>query len=254
MHRYALKIEYVGTPFHGWQKQCGLETVQGAINRALKDLDPFSTGVTGAGRTDAGVHAIGQVAHVDLRKKWNPNQLQKALNFYLKPKLISIVASKEVDSNFHSRFSAIKRHYLYKIVNRTPPLTIEKNTSWHRSHPLDINKMIEGASYLIGKHDFSTFRSTLCQSKSPVKSIDKIEILEVDSFVGRSIEVKFEARSFLHNQIRSIIGTLEKVGSKRWPPDRVKVALKAKNRAQCGPVAPPSALYLIRVDYEKKIF
>ena len=254
MFRYALKIEYMGTYFHGWQRQENLETVQGAINFALKSLDPFCNGIIGAGRTDAGVHATGQVAHLDLKKNWDPNRLQHALNFYLKPKLIAIIGVAEVDSNFHSRFSAIKRHYLFKIMNRSAPLTLEKHRFWHVGRPLDIKKMEQAASYLIGKHDFTTFRSSLCQAKSPIKSIDLIKISKTNSSEGNTIEVKLEARSFLHNQVRSIVGTLEKVGSKVWPPERVKSALDSKNRSECGPVAPPSGLYLSRVDYPENIF
>lgn len=254
MNRYALKIEYDGTPFHGWQKQSGLETVQGAINVALKKLDPYCSGVTGSGRTDAGVHAIGQVGHLDLKKNWDSSQLQQALNFHLRPNAICIVACKKVNSNFHARFSAIKRHYIFKIINRRPPLALEENRCWHIRHPLDLEKMKQGASYLIGKHDFTTFRSTLCQAKSPIKTLDKIEIKEVNSLTGPSVIVKFEAQSFLHNQIRSIIGTLEKVGSSSWLPRRVELALVSKSRAACGPVAPPSGLYLTKIDYEENIF
>jgi len=254
MNRFALKIEYEGTQFHGWQTQPGLETVQGAINLAVKNLDAFSEGVTGAGRTDAGVHATGQVAHIDLKKDWDSYQLQQALNFYLKPKLISITASAKVDFDFHARFSAVKRHYLFKILNRNSPLTLEKNRCWHVRHKLDLKKMKKGASYLIGKHDFTTFRSTLCQAKSPVKSIDKIEILKATSSTGSSIQIKFTARSYLHNQIRSIVGTLGKVGSNSWVPEQVHLALLSKNRAACGPVAPAAGLYLYKIDYKSDIF
>ena len=244
----------MGTYFHGWQKQDNQETVQGEINSALKHLAPLCNGVTGAGRTDAGVHATGQVAHLDLEKNWDLTRLQHALNFYLKPKLIAIIGVAKVDPNFHSRFSAIKRHYLFKIINRTAPLTLEKNRFWHIGRPLDIKRMEQAASYLIGQHDFTTFRSSLCQAKSPIKSIDLIEISTTNSMSGNTIEFHFEARSFLHNQIRSIVGTLEKVGSKVWPPERVKLALKSRNRSECGPVAPPSGLYLTHVDYDENIF
>ena len=254
MNRYALKIEYAGTPFHGWQMQPGLETVQGALNFVLKKLDPSSDGVVGAGRTDAGVHAVGQVAHLDLRKDWNSSELQQAINFYLKPKLIAITAAEKVNNNFHARFSAMKRHYLFKIMNRKPPLTFQKNKYWLVRKKLDIENMKLGAAHLIGTHDFTTFRSTPCQAKSPVKSLDKIEIFKVNTLMGLSIHIKFEARSFLHNQIRSIMGTLEKVGSNRWSPERVALALKAKSRAECGPVAPPYGLYLTKVAYEANIF
>ena len=244
----------MGTYFHGWQRQEALETVQGAINSALKNLDPQCNGVTGAGRTDAGVHATGQVAHLDLKNNWDLTRLQYALNFYLKPKLIAIVGVAKVDSNFHSRFSAIKRYYLFKILNRPAPLTLEKDRFWHVGRPLDIKRMEHAASYLIGNHDFTTFRSSLCQAKSPIKSIEKIKISKTISAKGTTIEVRLEARSFLHNQVRSIVGTLEKVGSKVWAPERVESALASKNRSQCGPVAPPSGLYLTQVDYPEKIF
>ncbi len=228
--------------------------MQGAINLALKNLDPSCDGVTGAGRTDSGVHATGQVAHLDLKKAWEPDQLQKALNFHLKPKLISVVSSAKVNNNFHSRFLAIRRHYLFKIISRSSPLTLDKHRYWHIHHPLDVTKMKQAANYLTGKHDFTTFRSTLCQAKSPIKTLDKIEIIKVDSPSGPSINLKFEAKSFLHNQIRSIIGTLEKVGSGSWAPERVEYALISKDRTECGPVAPPSGLYLTQVDYKNNVF
>ena len=244
----------MGTNFHGWPKQKNLETVQGAINSALKNLDALSNGVTGAGRTDAGVHATGQVAHLDLQKNWDLTRLQHALNFYLKPKLIAIVGVAKVDSYFHSRFSAVKRHYIFKIINRPAPLTLEKNRFWHVGRPLDVQRMEQAASYLIGKHDFTTFRSSLCQAKSPIKTIDQIKIFETISKIGSTIEVQLEARSFLHNQVRSIVGTLEKVGSKVWPPERVESALASRNRSECGPVAPPSGLYLTHIDYPRNVF
>ena len=254
MNRFALKIEYDGTLFHGWQKQQDVDTVQGSIELALKHLDSSCQCITGAGRTDAGVHATGQVAHLDLSKNWDPKQLKQALNFHLKPKLISIVATAKVNPDFHARFSAIKRYYLYKIINRNAPLTLDINKSWQVRHGLDPEKMTQASKYLIGTHDFTTFRSSLCQAKSPIKSIDKIEIVGCNSSTGTFINFKFEARSFLHNQIRSIVGTLEKVGSNRWPIKRVERALSAKNRNACGPVAPPSGLYLTDIEYDFDVF
>ena len=244
----------MGTYFHGWQRQEKLETVQGAINSAIKKIDPLSSGVTGAGRTDAGVHATGQVAHLDLKKSWDLTRLQYALNFYLRPKLIAIVKVAKVDQDFHSRFSAVKRHYLFRIMNRPAPLTLEKHRFWHVGRPLDVQRMNQAASYLIGKHDFTTFRSSLCQAKSPIKSIEQIKISRSICKIGTTIEVRLEAKSFLHNQVRSIVGTLEKVGSKVWNPERVESALASKNRSQCGPVAPPSGLYLTHVEYPENIF
>ena len=254
MFRYALKIEYDGSNFYGWQKQPDLETIQGVINNCIKILDPFSEGVVGAGRTDTGVHAIGQVAHVDLEKEWNPKELQNAINYYLKPNLISIIAVERVSPEFHARFSALRRYYVYKIFIRNAPLALEKNRYWYLKKSLNKDKMMDGANYLIGRHDFTTFRSSLCQSKSPLKSIDKITISEYSYLNGSIIEIHIQAKSFLHNQVRSIAGTLQKVGTKSWPPERVGEVLEAKNRSACGPVAPPEGLYLTQVDYDKILF
>lgn len=254
MFRYALKIEYDGSNFHGWQKQKNLETVQGAINKSIKFLDPYSEGVTGAGRTDTGVHATGQVGHVDLNRKWDAHELRNAINYHLKPNLIAIIDVVKVSNLFHSRFSAMKRTYLYKIFSRAAPLTLEKNRSWYLRQPLNREKMIDGASYLIGSHDFTTFRSSLCQAKSPLKSIEKISIAQRGYLNGSIIEINIEAKSFLHNQVRSIAGTLEKVGSGHWPPEKVGEVLAAKNRSACGPVAPAAGLYLTKVDYSDKLF
>jgi len=254
MYRYAMKIEYDGTDFHGWQKQRNLSTVQGEMNSAFSNLERDTDGVLGAGRTDSGVHAIGQVAHVDLKRHWPPNQLQKAINFYLKPKPISVAKVQKVDSSFHARFSAIERQYLYRIFVRSYPLTFSKNSFWYIKRNLDIEKMQQGANYLVGTHDFTTFRSSLCQAKSPVKSLKSIKIQQEKDGSGLIIEINFKARSFLHNQVRSIVGTLEKVGSGNWEPSRVKSALTSKNRAECGPVAPPTGLYLKGVLYDKNTF
>ena len=254
MFRYALKIEYDGTLFHGWQKQSQLKTVQGEINLALRNLDNLSEGVTGAGRTDAGVHATGQVAHVDMNTEWEPIKLQNALNYYLKPRPIAIVGAVKVNSNFHSRFSAQERYYLFKILIRPAPLTLDKNRFWHVRRHLDVKKMVEGASYLIGRHDFTTFRSSSCQAKSPIKTIEKIIINETEIELGSVIEIRLKAQSFLHNQVRSIAGTLEKVGSGNWVPEQVGAALSKKNRTACGPVAPPMGLYLTKINYREPIF
>ena len=252
--RYLVRLKYNGSEFNGWQIQPSSPSVQETLEQKLSMLLGMEIKVVGCGRTDTGVHATGQVAHIDFKKAWDPHRLQQALNFYLKPKLISIIASAKVDSDFHARFSAVKRHYLFKILNRTPPLTLDKNRYWHVNHRLDLKKMKKGASYLIGKHDFTTFRSTLCQAKSPIKSIDKIEIINTPYSIGSSIQIKFTARSYLHNQIRSIVGTLGKVGSNSWEPERVNLALLSKNRAECGPVAPAAGLYLVKIDYKNDVF
>ena len=254
MFRYAFRIEYDGSCFHGWQKQKNLETIQGTLNRCINILDPISDGVIGAGRTDAGVHATGQVAHVDLKAEWDPSVLRNALNYHLRNNKISVIEAVNVPTIFHSRFSAIKRYYVYKFFCRAAPLALEQNRYWHLKRSLNIQKMKAGASHLIGHHDFTTFRSALCQSKSPVKSIGSIAISELAYATGSIIEIHIAAKSFLHNQVRSIAGTLEKVGSGAWSPNRVAKALEAKDRSACGPVAPAGGLYLVQVDYEKEIF
>ncbi|MCI4664691.1 MAG: tRNA pseudouridine(38-40) synthase TruA [Neomegalonema sp.] len=246
MTRYRLTIEYHGGPFVGWQKQDNGPSVQGAIEHALSRLGERDTLVYGSGRTDAGVHALGQVAHVDLQKDWEPFRLSEALNHHLKPDPIAIVAAQRVGDGFHARFSAVLRRYLYRIAPRRAPLTFDRGLAWRVSPPLDIASMRAGGAYLVGKHDFTTFRASQCQAASPIKSIDSVTIAETPSGM---IEVRCEARSFLHNQVRSIVGTLERVGAGAWAPEDVRTALEAANRAACGPVAPPDGLYLAEVVY-----
>ncbi len=254
MYRYALTIEYDGTNFHGWQIQKKLPTIQGAINFAIAKIQSSFEGITGAGRTDSGVHASGQVAHLELNKNWEPFRLQQALNFHLKPKPIAIIKVNRVVDDFHARFSAIERHYQFKIVNRDSPLTFQQNRYWLVKRKLNIRKMQKAANYLIGCHDFTTFRSSLCQAKSPVKTMKQIEIISTNTELWPSIEINIKAKSFLHNQVRSIVGTLEKVGSNTWEPEQVAAALVAKNRNECGPVAPPYGLYLAKVIYPQNLF
>lgn len=254
MPRYALKIEYDGRPFSGWQRQSSVPSVQEAIESALSRLDPVIPPITAAGRTDAGVHAFGQVAHCDMTADWEPFRLCEALNFHLKPNPIAITACSVVSNDWHARFSAVERRYQFHIILRRPPLVHDAGKAWRVNKSLDIDAMREGAAHLIGNHDFTTFRSVHCQSKSPIKTLDEIRLEVAPYPSGQKITVHLRARSFLHNQVRSIVGTLERVGSDAWQPDDVKSALEQKNRAACGPVAPPDGLYLSEVVYDPNIF
>tara|TARA_R110000850_G_scaffold187123_3_gene312986 strand:- start:594 stop:1361 length:768 start_codon:yes stop_codon:yes gene_type:complete len=249
MPRYALKIEYDGAPFHGWQRQRDLPSVQGAIEAALARLQPNTPHLHGAGRTDAGVHAAGQVAHVDLAKDWTPERLAAALNAHLRPAPVAILAASQVDAGFHARFSALARHYRFRLFARRAPLTFAAGRMWQVRAPLDLDAMRAGAAHLLGQHDFTTFRSSICQAASPVKTLDRLEIVEIPHSDGVEYRFSLSARSFLHNQVRSFIGTLERVGSGNWQPDDVARALAARDRAACGPVSPPHGLYLMAVDY-----
>ncbi len=254
MPRYALKIEYDGGPYSGWQKQRNLTTVQGTINVALQKLEPGCEGVQGAGRTDTGVHATGQVAHVDLARNWESGRLLEALNYHMRNRGIAVVACAAAPEGFHARFSALERRYTFRLLSRPAPLTFDKGNLWQVKHPLNLQAMQAGAAHLIGKHDFTTFRSSACQALSPVKTLDELRI-EQKPYLG-GVETRFflRARSFLHNQVRSFVGTLERVGAGRWQPEAVKAALEAKNRAACGPVCPPHGLYLSAVRYEEDPF
>jgi tRNA pseudouridine38-40 synthase len=254
MPRYALKIEYHGGPFSGWQRQAGQPSVQEAVETALRKLEPDAGPIQGAGRTDAGVHATGQVAHCDLAKDWDPFRLSEALNFHLKPAPVSILAATQVAGDFHARFSAIERRYLFRLLSRRAPATHDKGLVWQVQHPLDLDAMRDGAAHLVGRHDFTTFRSTLCQADSPVKTLDAIEIDAHPVPHGTEFRFRLRARSFLHNQVRSIVGTLERVGAAGWTPGDVRAALEARDRAACGPVSPPSGLYLTHVGYPEDPF
>jgi tRNA pseudouridine38-40 synthase len=244
MPRFKLTLEYHGGPFVGWQRQENGRSVQGALEAALARLGEAAA-VTGAGRTDAGVHARGQVAHADLVRDWQPFRLAEAMNHHLRPDPIAVLAVETVPDDFHARFSAVRRHYLYRIVCRRAPLALEAGLAWRVGYPLDVEAMRAAAARLTGRHDFTTFRSAQCQAASPVKTLDAIEI----DREGAAIAFRLHARSFLHNQVRSLVGTLERVGAGRWPPARVGDSLAARDRAACGPVAPPHGLYLARVDY-----
>lgn len=249
MPRYAFRIEYDGAPFAGWQRQAELPSVQGAVEAALARLEPGPHTIAAAGRTDAGVHATAQVAHADLAKDWDPFRLSEALNHHLKPLPVAIVACARVDETFHARFSAVERRYLFRLLARRAPATHDRGLVWQVQNPLDAAAMREGAALLIGHHDFTTFRSSICQAKSPVKTLDEIRIEEVEVPNGREYRFHLRARSFLHNQVRSIVGTLERVGAGAWAPERVGQALAACDRAACGPVCPPQGLYLCGVKY-----
>lgn len=254
MPRYALKVEYHGAPFAGWQRQKDQPSVQGAIESALAKLEPGPHTIAAAGRTDAGVHGLGQVAHCDLTKDWDPFRLSEALNHHLKPNPVAIVACAQVAADWHARFSARARHYLFRLLMRRAPATHDAGLVWQVSHQLDAEAMQTGADMLIGRHDFTTFRSSICQAESPVKTLDALEVTRIEGPSGPEIRFHVRARSFLHNQVRSFVGTLERVGAGAWRPEDVKTALEAQNRAACGPVCPPQGLYLQHVVYEADPF
>ncbi len=245
MPRYKLTIEYDGTPFFGWQVQDTLPSVQGALEAAVKAISGEDARVHGAGRTDAGVHALGQVAHVDLTKTFAPGRLRDGLNAHIRPHPIGILSVEIVPDTFEARFSAIKRRYRYRIVNRRANLAVDAGHAWRVPQTLNSDAMHEAAQRLIGKHDFTTFRDTECQARSPEKTLDQLDVIRN----GDAIDVVTSARSYLHSQVRSMVGSLVWVGSGRWTPDDLAGALAARNRAACGPVAPPDGLYLERVDY-----
>ncbi|MBV7409163.1 tRNA pseudouridine(38-40) synthase TruA [Maritimibacter sp. DP1N21-5] len=249
MPRYALKIEYDGAPFAGWQRQKDQPSVQGAVEAALAKLDRDVPSIAAAGRTDAGVHALGQVAHCDMTRDWDPFRLSEALNFHLKPDPVAIVACARVDDDFHARFSAIERRYLFRLVSRRAPLVHDAGNCWRVVQELDGDAMQAGADRLIGRHDFTTFRSTMCQAESPVKTLDELRVEVLPYPGGTEFRFHVRARSFLHNQVRSFVGTLERVGAGAWSPDEVSAALDARDRAACGPVCPPEGLYLDGVTY-----
>ncbi|GMG83023.1 tRNA pseudouridine(38-40) synthase TruA [Paralimibaculum aggregatum] len=249
MPRMKLTLEYDGGPFQGWQRQENGPSVQAALEAAMGALEPGPHTVQGAGRTDAGVHATGQVAHLDTGRDWDPFRLAEALNWHLRPAPVAVLAAERVADGFHARFDAIGRRYTYRIVARRAPLVLERGRAWRVHGPLDAEAMRAGAAHLVGRHDFTTFRAAQCQAQSPVKSLDKIVIEEIHTATGQEIRLHFAARSFLHNQVRSLVGTLERVGSRRWLPERIRDALAARDRAACGPVAPPQGLALTHVIY-----
>ncbi|WP_375258521.1 tRNA pseudouridine(38-40) synthase TruA [Citreimonas sp.] len=254
MPRYALLVEYDGRPFSGWQRQADRPSVQGAIEDALARLEKRDHTIAAAGRTDAGVHARGQVAHCDMDRDLDPFRLSEALNYHLKPAPVAIRAAARVADDWHARFSANERRYLFRLLMRRAPATLEAGQVWRVNHRLDVDAMREGAAHLLGTHDFTTFRSTMCQAKSPVKTMDEITVTETHGPAGPEVQFFLRARSFLHNQVRSIVGTLERVGAGAWAPGDVAAALAARDRAACGPVCPPGGLALVGVGYDDDPF
>ena len=245
MPRYKLVIEYDGAPFVGWQVQDNGVSVQAAFEAAVAAFCGESVSVRGAGRTDAGVHALGQVAHLDLTREWDADTVRDAINAHLKPHPISVLSAEIVAATFDARFSALKRHYLYRIVNRRAPLALEAARAWRVARPLDAEAMHTAAQNLVGRHDFTTFRAAECQAKSPVKTLDRLDVERS----GEHVRIHASARSFLHHQVRSMVGSLALVGEGKWSPDDLARALESRNRKACGPVAPPDGLYLVGVDY-----
>lgn len=254
MPRFAFKVDYDGGPFHGWQRQTDLPTVQGAIETALSRLQPGEHTIAAAGRTDTGVHASGQVAHADLHRDWDPFRLSEALNHHLRPLPVAITACVRVPDQWHARFSAVHRGYHFRLINRRAPLTRDLGQAWRVKFPLDIDRMRAGAERLLGHHDFTTFRSSICQANSPVRTLDRFDITEHHTVAGRELHFHLRARAFLHNQVRSMVGTLERVGAGAWSPDDVTKALEAKDRRACGPVCPPDGLTLCDVGYDPNPF
>lgn len=251
MSRYRFLIEYDGAPYKGWQRQDDMPSVQGALEAALEKLGESNVLVQGAGRTDAGVHAMGQQAHADLKRPWAPFRLMEAMNAHLRQagEPVAILECDTCEEEFHARFSASKRAYLYRIVNRRAPLTVEKGRAWNVKVALDVAAMNSAAKLLLGEHDFTTFRSTECQAKSPVKTLDTLDVREHVVHGVHLIEVTTTARSYLHNQVRSLVGCLKAVGEGRWTQSDLNAALDARDRTACAPVAPAHGLYLVSVSY-----
>jgi tRNA pseudouridine38-40 synthase len=245
MPRFKLILEYDGAPFVGWQRQTNGLSVQEVIETALEALCGERVRIRGAGRTDTGVHATGQVAHADLAKDWRADVLRDGLNAHMRPQPVAILAAERVPDTFDARFSAIRRHYLYRIVNRRAPLTVERGHVWLVKRKLDTGAMQEAALILLGCHDFSTFRASQCQAESPVRTMERLDVTRK----GEDIHIMASARSFLHSQVRSIVGSLEHVGSGKWNVADMRAALDARDRRRCGMVAPPEGLYLAAVDY-----
>ena len=245
MPTFRIALAYDGTDFVGWQRQAAGTSVQGLIEDAARELDGGDVAVVGAGRTDAGVHALGQVAHCDIARHFVPGRFRDGLNAHLRPHPIGVLSAEIVPDSFEARFSAKKRHYRYRIANRRANLALDIGRAWRLPRPLDSDAMHVAAQRLVGKHDFTTFRDTECQAKSPERTLDQLDVVRD----GDAVTILTSARSFLHSQVRSMVGSLVWVGEGRWSADDLAAALAAKSRAACGPVAPPQGLYLVRVDY-----
>jgi tRNA pseudouridine38-40 synthase len=245
MPRYRITVEYDGTGFVGWQRQDNGASIQGALEDAIEKLSGARVTVTGAGRTDAGVHALGQVAHFDLDRAFPADKVRDAINHFLRPAPVVVLEAAVAPDDFHARFSATGRHYLFRILNRRSPPALENGKVWHISHALDADAMHAAAQALLGSHDFTTFRAAECQAQSPVKTLDRLDV----SRRADEIHIEASARSFLHHQIRSFAGSLKLVGEGKWQPRDLKAALDARDRSACGPVSPPDGLYLVKVDY-----
>ena len=248
MPRYRIKIEYDGTPFLGWQRQAQGSSVQGALEEALLRFSGETAGVRGAGRTDAGVHALGQVAHFDLAKDWDPFRIREALNFHLRPAPVAVLECERAADDFDARYSASARHYTYRIMTRRAPPALERHRVWWLPVALNAEAMHAAAQVLVGRHDFTTFRAAQCQANSPLRTLDRLDV----SRYTDDIVITTSARSFLHNQVRSMVGSLKLVGEGKWTAHDLKAALEARDRSACGPVAAACGLYLTRVDYEKR--
>ncbi|HLI65065.1 MAG TPA: tRNA pseudouridine(38-40) synthase TruA [Caulobacteraceae bacterium] len=245
MPRYRLTLEYDGGPFHGFQAQGDLASVQASIERAVKAFSGEALRLQAAGRTDAGVHASGQVVHIDLEKAWDAAVVRDALNAHLLPEPIAVIEAAVADEGFHARFSAKQRRYRYRILNRKSPPALERGRVWHLKKPLDAAAMHAAAQVLVGHHDFTTFRDIDCQAKSPEKTLDAAAVERS----GDEVRLAFSARSFLHRQVRSMTGSLAQVGLGRWSADDLAAALEARDRKACGPVAPAEGLCLVEVRY-----
>jgi tRNA pseudouridine38-40 synthase len=245
MPRYRITLEYDGTPFVGWQMQALGASVQGRLTEAIAKFCGETPSLRGAGRTDAGVHALGQVAHFDLAREWPVDTVRAAVNFHLKPDPIAVLDCAIVGGDFDARFSATTRHYVYRLLARPAPPVLDRDRVWWVPQAIEVGPMAEAARVLVGRHDFTTFRAAGCQAKSPVKTLDLLEVAPHDG----EIQIRASARSFLHNQVRSMVGSLKLVGEGKWRPADLAAALEARDRAACGPVAPARGLYLVRVDY-----
>lgn len=245
MPRYRITVEYDGTPFTGWQSQADRSAVQDKLTEAIYRFSKERVVIRAAGRTDSGVHALGQVAHFDLEKDIDPFKVQQAINHFLRPLPIAVLACVQAGDTFDARFSATARHYLYRILVRRAPPVLDRDRVWLVHTPLNVEAMQEAAGYLVGHHDFTTFRAAACQANSPMRTLDRLDV----SRCGEEIHINASSRSFLHNQVRSMAGSLKLVGEGKWRPRDLQAALLAADRSACGPVAPPSGLYLVKVDY-----